>query len=155
MAYGSPTSRLIRNRIRYPDSIKESYIQKVPEENKIDMNIPATKSFEEDMHLTAWRRGKLEGTEVLLSTFPILLVKAITPIPGWKPTAGTERKTIWLVVRQKKKLRLLMLKYQPEKGNKKGSKLDSRLLCLHCPFTSGKSPRLGFIPQGADATLTE
>jgi len=55
MAYGSPTSRLIRNRIRYPDSIKESYsyIQKVPEENKIDVNIPATKSFEEDMHLTA------------------------------------------------------------------------------------------------------
>jgi len=53
MAYRSPTSRLIRNRIRYPDSIKESYIQKVPEENKIDLNIPATKSFEEDMHLTA------------------------------------------------------------------------------------------------------
>jgi hypothetical protein len=67
----------------------KSYIQKVPEENKIDVNIPATKSFEEDMHLTAWRRGKLESSEVLLSTFPILLVKAITPIPRWKPTAGT------------------------------------------------------------------
>ena len=89
MAYGSPTSRLIRNRIRYPDSIKESYIQKVPEENKIDLNIPATKSFEEDMHLTAWSRGEL-GTEVLLSTFPILLVKAMAPIPRWKPSTGTE-----------------------------------------------------------------
>ena len=54
------------------------------------MNIPATKSFEEDMHLTAWRRGKLEGTGVLLSTFPILLVKAMAPIPRWKPSTGTE-----------------------------------------------------------------
>jgi hypothetical protein len=31
----------------------KSYIEKVPEENKINVNIPATKSFEEDMHLTA------------------------------------------------------------------------------------------------------
>jgi len=131
MAYGSPTSRLIRNRIRYPDSIKESYIQKVPEENKIDMNIPATKSFEEDMHLTAWRRGKLEGTEVLLSTFPILLVKAITPIPGWKPTAGTERKTIWLVVRQKKSYDCLCQNINPRKEIKR----VLNLILDYCVYT--------------------
>jgi hypothetical protein len=43
VAKESPTCRLIQSGIRYSDTTAE---------NKIDLNIPPTKSLEEDMHLT-------------------------------------------------------------------------------------------------------
>ena len=60
------------------------------------------------MHLTAWSSEELEDSEVLLSTLPSLLAKAIAQIPCYKP--GEENMS-------ESNSQLLTQKDQPEMGD--------------------------------------
>jgi hypothetical protein len=60
----------------------------------IHLNIPPTKSLEEDMHLTAWSSDEFEDADILLSTPPSLLAKAIAEIPCYKPWATKKIKNM-------------------------------------------------------------
>jgi hypothetical protein len=83
---------------RQPDMLLDNSpaicnVQEPELEPVIHLSIPPTKSLEEDMHLTAWSSDEFEDADVLLSTLPSLLAKAIAQIPCYRPGALKKKKT--------------------------------------------------------------
>jgi hypothetical protein len=101
---------------RQPDMLLDNSpaicnVQEPELEPVIHLSVPPTKSLEEDMHLTAWSSDEFEDADVLLSTLPSLLAKAIAQIPCYKPGTEEGKKTM-----SETNSQLLMEKDQPEMG---------------------------------------